>query len=260
MLVQKCAVYSIPLITLSLAISVTSRVSAETRAKDIDGLTQQWIRIERQTQVLENEWREAEPALRQRIQLLKAERAQLQNIIDESRAATSDAEAQREALLSQQSELEAQQGGVERTLTRVIDRVDSLYSSLPEVLRESWDKEQAELTADADTSNKLQITLAKLSALQQFNSKLLVNEAVMRTPDGKDVFVKQFFVGSGYAWFTNADGQYQGVGNSLRGEWQWQFTDDMDSSAVSLAVAIFEKKHEPDYVSLPLTLFTGDNE
>ncbi len=259
MIVKKRAVFSISLIALSLAISITGNVSAETRAAEIDGLTEQWISIERQTQKLENEWREAEPALRQRIQLLKAERAQLQAIIDESMAATTDVEAQREALLSQQSELEAQQGGVERALTGVIGQVDSLYSSLPEVIRETWDKEQAELAADADTSNKLQVTLAKLSALQQFNRKLLVNETVMTAPDGKDVLVKQFFVGSSYAWFTNADGLYQGVGNSLSGEWQWTFTNDVESEVVATAVAIFEKKHEPDFVSLPLTLSLGEN-
>ncbi len=82
----------------------------------------------------------------------------------------------------------------------------------------------------------------------------------MHAPDDKDVLVKQFFVGSSYAWFTNADGQYQGVGRVRNGEWQWQFSDNVDSEAVALAVAIFEKKHEPDFVSLPLTLAQGEGE
>ena len=258
MKVKRSAALSFVLV--SLAVASSGVVMAATKASDIDGLTEKWISIERQTQKLENEWRESEPALRQRIQLLKAERTQLQSMIDESKAATTDVEAQREALLSEQSELEAQQGGVERALTGVIGQVDSLYSSLPEIIRQTWDKEQAELAADADTSNKLQVTLAKLSSLQKFNSKLLVNETVMRAPDDKDVLVKQFFVGSSYAWFTNADGQYQGVGRVRNGEWQWQFSDNVDSEAVALAVAIFEKKHEPDFVSLPLTLAQGEGE
>ena len=82
----------------------------------------------------------------------------------------------------------------------------------------------------------------------------------MRAPDDKDVLVKQFFVGSSYAWFTNADGQYQGIGRVLNGEWQWQFSESVDSEAVALAVAIFEKKHAPDFVSLPLTLAKGEGE
>ncbi|WP_394222969.1 DUF3450 family protein [Alteromonas gracilis] len=258
MIVKRHLALSILLVLITVL--SCSNVLAKTKASDIDTLTEKWINIERQTQKLENEWRESEPALRQRIQLLKAERTQLQSMFAESKAAANSVENQREALLSKQSELEAQQGGVKRKLMGVIGQVDSLYSSLPEIIRQTWDKEHAELDADADTSNKLQVTLAKLSSLAQFNSKLLVNETVMRAPDDQDVLVKQFFVGSSYAWFTNADGQYQGIGRVQNGEWQWQFNESVNSEAIALAISIFEKKHEPDFVSLPLTLAQGESE
>ena len=113
--------------------------------EEIDKLTEQWLSIERQTQKLENEWRETEPVLRQRIQLLTDERAQLQTIINENQSTSNDVEAQREMLLSQQSKLETQQNELEHTLAGVITQVDNLYALLPDLLRETWDKEQAAL-------------------------------------------------------------------------------------------------------------------
>ena len=80
--------------------------------------------IERQTQKLENEWRESEPALRQRIQLLKAERTQLQIMIDESKAATTDVEAQRKHCFLSKVSLKHNRVG-RRALTGVVGQVDT---------------------------------------------------------------------------------------------------------------------------------------
>lgn len=247
------------LLALSLLVLMTSLASAQPQVEEIDKLTEQWLSIERQTQKLENEWRETEPVLRQRLQLLTDERAQLQTIINENQSTSTDVEAQREMLLSQQSKLETQQNELEHTLAGVITQVDNLYALLPDLLRQTWDKEQAAQTPDSNTSNALQVVLAKLSALQQFNSKLSVNQAVIPTPDGKEVLVKQFYAGSGYAWFTSPDGLYQGTGSSLEGEWQWQFSEFESQDDILRAIAMFEKKREPDFVLLPLILSEGAN-
>ena len=247
------------LLALSLLVLMTSQVSAQSQVEEIDKLTEQWLSIERQTQKLENEWRETEPVLRQRIQLLADERAQLQTIINENQSTSTDVEAQREMLLSKQNDLETQQDELEKTLTGLKNQVDSLYPLLPDLLRTAWDKEQAAQTPDSNTSNTLQVVLAKLTAVQQFNSKLSVNQAVITTPDGKEVLVKQLYAGSGYAWFTSPDGLYQGIGSSSEGEWQWQFSDFESKDDIFRAIAIFEKKREPDFVLLPLILSEGEN-
>ena len=235
---------------LVFSISVQAKQLTDT----VDSLTQQWLDIERQESQLENDWREQKPAMQQRIQLLKAEKAQLEAILAQSTDSQGDVEEQRNALLAEQSELEADQQQVAQQLSGLQSQVTNLYTALPTPLQTQWDAEQSQLTEHADTSMQLQVLLAKLSQLQRFNHALTVNKTVMTTDSGQEVMVKQFYLGAGYAWFTNVDGQYQGIGRVINGEWQWQFTPDVTSSAVATAIAIYEKKQEPGYVELPIEL------
>ena len=62
----------------------------------------------------------------------------------------------------------------------------------------------------------------------------------MRAPDDKDVLVKQFFVGNSRVVYQRR-WSISGAGRVKNGEWQWQFSDNVDRESVALAVAIFEK-------------------
>lgn len=235
---------------------MTAPVFAQQSIDEIDTLTEQWIKLEKQTYQLTNEWQEQAPAMRQRIQLLKAEQAQLKAILAQSSDTQGDVEQQRDALLAQQSEMEIQQEKVSRTLAKIVAQVDSLYDQLPAPVKVQWDDEQAQLTEENDTSTLMQVALAKLSSLQKFDQQLTVNETVITTPDDKEVLVKQFYLGAGYAWFTNADGRYRGYGNRTSGTWQWTFDENIDFQAIQQAIAIFEKKQEPSFVELPVVIAT----
>lgn len=231
-------------------------VFAQQPVDEIDTLTEQWIKLEKQTHQLNNEWKEQAPAMRQRIQLLKAEQAQLKAILAQSSNTQGDVEQQRDTLVAQQSEMEVQQEKVGRTLAVISTQVDSLYEQLPAPVQSQWEDEQAQLTEDANTSSLMQVTLAKLSSLQKFDQQLTVNETVITTPDNKEVLVKQLYLGAGYAWFTNADGRYQGYGNRTSGIWRWYFDGSIDFKAIQQAIAIYEKKQEPAFVELPVVIAT----
>ncbi|QJR80791.1 DUF3450 family protein [Alteromonas pelagimontana] len=242
------------LVTLCAEGAFSASACAASKADELDKLTGKWLQIEKQEQLLLNEWKERKPSLEQRIALLKAEQKQLQQILQQSSASQDDVEARRNALLAEQNSLEEQQSQVSRALQGLRQRSDSLYSALPEPVQVTWDKEQAALDNEADTSQQLQVVLAKLSRLGQFNQQVSVNEGILAAPDGSDVVVKQLFLGSSYAWFSNSDGKYAGYGKAIEGNWRWTFDSDIDAQQISKAIAIFEKRHQPELVQLPVLL------
>lgn len=239
--------------TLLLSL-LSSPVWAQQAINDVDGLTEQWLGLAQQERILLNDWQQQAPIMKQRIQLLQAEKKQLADILAQNEASQGDVEQQREALLASQSDMEAQQETLTHSLAAITAQVNSLYSALPDPVRSQWDEEQSQLDDDTDTSAILQVMLAKLSALYRFNQQLTVNETIVTAPDQHDVLVKQFYLGAGYAWFTNANGRYQGVGRLVEGEWQWQFNNASSGDEVTKAIAIYEKTQEPGFVELPVSL------
>ncbi|MEC9261172.1 MAG: DUF3450 family protein [Pseudomonadota bacterium] len=239
------------ILLLSLLISP---VGAQQAINEVDGLTEKWLGLERQERRLLNEWQQQAPTMQQRIQLLQAEKAQLADILAQGKANQGDVEQQREALLASQSDMETQQEKLTRSLATITARVNSLYSALPDPVRTLWDEEQSQLADSTETSANLQVVLAKLSALHRFNQQLTVNETIITAPDEQDVLVKQFYLGAGYAWFTNASGRYQGTGEVIEGEWQWHFDESLTGDEIAKAIAIYEKRKEPGFVELPVSL------
>ena len=237
------------LASLMLAGSTQAAVTDE-----LDNLTREWLQIESQERKLVMDWQEQEPIVRQRIDLLKAEKAQLQKILATSNDSQDDVDARRNELLAEQNALESQQADVTGALNALVGRVNSLYENLPPPLRFNWDKEDAALEGDSsdNPSQILQVALAKLSRLEQFDSKLTVNEDVLTTPDGKEVVVKQLYLGSQLAWFANNDGSIAGSGYPENGKWAWHFGGDADGQAIARAVAVFERRQQPEFISLPL--------
>ncbi|MEG3765566.1 DUF3450 family protein [Alteromonas sp. 14N.309.X.WAT.G.H12] len=225
---------------------------------EVDNLTREWLQIEAQERKLVLDWQEQEPIVRQRIELLKKEKAQLQAILAKSTDSQDDVEARRNALLAEQNALESQQEDVANALASLVSRVNSLYDSLPPPLQANWDKEDGALTGeDSENPSKiLQVALAKLSRLSQFDTKLTVNEEVLTTPEGKDIVVKQLYLGSQLAWFANNDGSVAGTGYPINGKWEWHFDADADGGAINQALAVFERRQQPAFIALPLPFET----
>lgn len=246
-------------VVLTLLFSANSLAQTPKTLPDtLDKLTEQWLNIEQQDSLLLNEWQQQKPSMQQRILLLKAEKSQLNSMLSESSATNDDVESRRNAMLTQQNTLESQQQQMSQLLSNLAAEVDALYTALPDIVKKTWDKENSQLDSEAENSQQLQVMLAKLSSLQRFDQNLTINEVVMTAPDGKDVLMQQLYIGVGYAWMTNANGQYRGVGRAEDGYWVWQFKDDIDAQQIINAIAIFKKKQTPEFVSLPLQLATNN--
>ena len=66
--------------TLLLSL-LSSPVWAQQAINDVDGLTEQWLGLAQQERRLLNDWQQQAPIMKQRIQLLQAEKKQLADIL-----------------------------------------------------------------------------------------------------------------------------------------------------------------------------------
>lgn len=220
----------------------------------IDDLVRQWLSLEQQAAALESDWRRQQPVLQQRLALLQAEKTQLAQVLKDNQNVHSEVEARRAALLAEQTAMETEQRQVVERLQQVRRRLQALAEQLPPPLLSVLNDEQATLNEDATASEQLQVALAQLSKLMEFDNRVTVHETTLPDPEGRRVLVKQLYLGAGVAWFVSGDGSYAGTGRPTPDGWQWRFDEDIDSDRIARAIAIYEKQHEADLVQMPLRL------
>jgi len=220
----------------------------------IDQLTRQWLDIEKQNSQLQKDWRIQEPLLAQRLALLNAEKKQLTSLINIDGQKNENVDGKRKALLEQQTRFEQQQIELEHQLALLTNQLLFIKQLLPPPLIRSWQKEQQVLGVDPDLSLQLQVALAKLSTLAEFEQRISLYETPLTSPRGKEVLVKQLYLGTGIAWFTSANGEFCGWGQANENGWTWHFDNQVDATEVKRAIAIFEKKQQADFTELPIKL------
>lgn len=236
----------------AFALSLAS--AAATEANRSDKLVQQWLDLEQQNSRIKNQWLEAEPVLKQRISLLKAEREQLKAVLGTSQQTTGNADDERAKLLAEQNTLEQDSQQMQAQLTLLRKTLAGLAPQLPPLLSQQWQQEAQALTDPSDTAVQLQVALAQLTKLMEFDNRISLHEEILITPSHEKVLVKQLYLGVARAWFISSDGRHKGTGQAVNGEWLWQFDEKLDASPIQQAIAIFEKQQASDFIALPLSL------
>lgn len=224
----------------------------------VDRLTQQWLATEHQTSALMSEWQLQQPILEQRQALLQAEKEQLLAILKQSDAGQSSVDTRRSELLAEQSNLEKQQQQLTHYLEQLVARQHSLTELLPPPLASAWQKESATLSESPEASQLLQVALAQLGQLADFDNRLSVHEAPIQQADGGELLVKQLYLGVGMAWFSSADGEFAGWGQASDAGWEWHIDTSANAKEIHKAIAIYEKRQQADLVKLPIQLTSSN--
>lgn len=246
-------IFSTALFKSAVLLLVTLSAQAQTADKT-EKLVQQWLDIERQTAALNELWQQEKPLLEQRVALLKAESKQLQQVLDKSQGQQSAVDKQRADLLKEQNQLELQQQQVTEFVTQLNKVLAEFEGQVPPVVLASWQQEDNAITDEQDTSELLQVALAKLNKLSEFANRISVNEGQLTTADGQSVLVKQLYLGISQAWFVSHDHSIAGTGKASADGWKWHFDNDIDADAIASAIAIYEKQQQAELIGLPMTL------
>jgi hypothetical protein len=197
--------------------------------------------------------------LKQRIILLLIEKIQLQALLSEKSTDSSEVEQKRLKLIQEQSELESQQEKLSQGMGLLRQQLNAIQGLLPSPLLKSWQQENANLSAIGQMSEQLQVALAQLSNLAEFDHRISVMQHTIVNSQNENILVKQLYLGAGLAWFVSLDGSYVGTGQVTEKGWVWQFDQSLDSNEIRKAIAIFEKQSEADFVELPFELASGSS-
>jgi hypothetical protein len=189
----------------------------------------------------------------QRIGLLQAEKKQLTEMLQRRDEKSDEVDQKREALMEQQSTLEAQQAETDKLIKALATRLDALEHRLPPPLQSDWSSE-----ADEESSSQLRLQLARLSRMKEFNERTTLHSMRLTEPStGEEILVKQLYLGLSRAWFASSDGSYRGVGHVDNGIWRWTFRDDISAENILTAIAITEKQSPAQSIALPVSLASG---
>ncbi|MEP4890561.1 MAG: DUF3450 family protein [Aliiglaciecola sp.] len=220
----------------------------------VETMVNQWLGLERQINALESEWQQQQPLLTQRMRLLELEKEQLLTMLSEKKGDSSQVEKQRLALAEEQTTLEQEQGVLEQQISLLSNQLNALEQRLPPPVKQAWQQDIGDTDSSSESSIPLQANLARLSKLAEFDQRIAVVQMPINNKQNEQILVKQLYLGASSAWFVSLDGSYSGTGQVTDNGWQWQFDDNSDSSAISKAIAIFEKQSEADFVSLPFSI------
>jgi hypothetical protein len=221
--------------------------------QEIDALTQQWTALEHQKDELRSEWRTQEPILEQQLALLTREITELNTLLEATDQQRDDVEQRRLEMIEEQTRLEEESAALETSLAQASLALHSLQRDLPPPLAATWGEELARLDNPVETATeRLQKLLELLGQLDDFNTNVTLNEAVMTLGDGGDHVVKQVYLGLSHGWYVTADQRFAAAGRPGPDGWAW--TQVTDGAPIAAIVGILEQRIDPDFVSIALEL------
>src|SRR5262245_22520963 len=219
----------------------------------IDTLTQQWTSLEHQKDLLRADWRTQKPVLEQQLRLLERESAELTTLLETTAAQQDEVEQRRLELLTEQTELEEEAAALDASLAQASVILHSLQRDLPPPLAQAWVDELARLDNNVATStDRFRKLIELLGQLEDFESKITLNEAVMTLSDGQEHVVKQVYLGLSHGWYVTADQSFAAAGKPGPDGWLW--TPVTDAEPITNIVGILEQRLDPDFVSIALDL------
>ena len=227
--------------------------SADSSTSEIQTLTQQWIGLEHQKDLLKRNWRNDLPVLEQQLALLERENQELSTLLERTEADQGEVEERRLSLLEQQTRLELEQSLLEKELTSALIDVEGLYPQLPPPLVDAWDSHLPRLRSGLlNNSEKLQVILEMLGQLDDFQRKITLHQDVITLSDGNDYLVNQVYLGLSHGWYVSADSLYAGAGKASPDGWYWQESDEAE--VIVQIIAILERRQNTELLKLPLQL------
>ncbi len=221
--------------------------------QQIDALTQQWTSLEHQKDELRAEWRTQQPVLTQQLALLNREITELTALLETTAQQQGEVEQRRLEMLEEQTRLEEESAALEASLEQASLDLHSLQRDLPPPLAETWAEELARLDNPVETvTERFQKLLELLRQLDDFDSKVTLNEAVMTLGDGQDHVVKQVYLGLSHGWYVTPDQAFAAAGMPGQNGWAWMPVTD--AASIATIVGILERRLDPDFVSIALEL------
>lgn len=203
-----------------------------------------------------NQWQQEKANISDQLTIIREEAKLLEEKIQSLEATVTTAETERGKVLDKIED--AKQAAY--VFTGVIDTFEKQASALVVLLPAFVKQELAPLiqrlpkegvTVRSGLSQRMQTVIALLTQVEKLNGTLTLNSEIKELPGGVTAEVKTLYVGLGIAYFSDADGRYGGHGRPGPSGWEWVVVEPAEAESIARAIAVFEAKREPAFVSLP---------
>jgi septal ring factor EnvC (AmiA/AmiB activator) len=203
-----------------------------------------------------NQWQQEKANINDQLAIIREEAKLLEEKIQSLEDTVTTAETERGKVLDKIEEAKK----AATVFSGVIDAYEKQASSLVVLLPAFVKQELAPLiqrlpkegvTVRSGLSQRMQTVIALLTQIEKLNGTLTLNSEIKELPGGVTAEVKTLYVGLGIAYFSDADGRYGGYGRPGKNEWEWEVVEPAQAESIARAIAVFEAKREPAFVSLP---------
>lgn len=201
-------------------------------------------------------WQAEKIALADMIAVLKAEVAQIEEVMTTLRGSATAADEKRTALHQRLEAAREISTAFNGTITSFEQQLQSLAVRLPEPLHNELQPLLARLPEDpANTrlgySQRLQTVIGVLAQADKFNTDVKYISEV-KTVGGESVEVQTIYLGLGAALFTDASRGYAGYGHPGSDGWNWSVVSGAEAAAIADSIDIYLSRKSPAFVSVPL--------
>lgn len=238
---------------LAFFVSCIGLSAEETLADDIEGLMLNWVGLERQQDVLKNNWSQQQPILQQQLFLLQKEQEELDALLESTADLQGEVERKRLELLEDQTSMEQTQLLVEQSLNQAVVNIGRIFPQLPPPMTEAWQGNLSKFQGGLlTTSERLQLIVDMYTQLDDFQKKITLREAILQLEDGSSFLVHQVYLGLSHGWYLSADGSQAAVGSSTPVGWQWK--PSSNANLIAEFISILDGSQSPELLTLPISL------
>lgn len=241
--------------------------SIQDSPESLQELMAQWLRLESQKGLLQNNWAARNQQIHQKLDLFEKESSVLQQVLADAKTEKTDVDQRRGELMQSQIALEAEQAEMDVQLQRAIANLKTLIPRLPPPLQAQWREKMALLDQDnVSNSEKLERVLSLLKLVGDFNHRVALHRGALVIPAvdsaPQNILVNQIYVGAGHGWYVSDDGEFYGYGKAEALGWRWWHGDaasvylgsTLEANDVLRILAVLQKPTDASYLPLPIKL------
>ncbi len=216
---------------------------------------QKWVETEQLISEKKAEWQEGKGILQARIELLQSELGDYEERIEKAESEIAKSDEQAGKLEAQSQDLKAATDALRTMIVGMEKKLKSeVLASLPQVLGDKIRPLSQKLPENPDEtdlslSQRFQNVVGTLNEINKFNASISTSTAI-RELNGKEVEVKEIYLGLGQAYFVNNDGTQAGTGTPGPNGWDWQPVNDRAPEMMKI-FQILDGEGLAEYIPLP---------
>jgi hypothetical protein len=216
-----------------------------------------WIETQQIISKERNDWQQGKEILVSRVDLVKREIAGLEEKIQQAQASAAETNAKRDEQLAKTEELKASAAQLTEAAAAMEARIRELFGALPDPIQAKLQPLRQRIPEDpantrVSVAERFQNVLGILNELNKANTDITVTYEVRNLSDGKPSEVQVIYVGLAQAYYVSPGGE-AGIGRPGAQGWQWESSNAIANDVLK-ALEIFQAKHTPAFVPLPVKL------